>query len=194
MSQFSVYFQLGLEHILDINGLDHILFVIVLSAMYLPRDWKRVLILVTAFTIGHSITLAMAALGYIKVNEALIEFLIPVTIFITAITNLIKKQHSFHSGKLQTNYFYALFFGLIHGLGFSNYLKSLLGKTQSITIPLFSFNVGIEVGQIIVVAIYLTAASVIVNLLGVSRRDWGMMVSAAVAGMAFLFMIETKFW
>lgn len=194
MSQFGVYFELGLEHILDINGLDHILFVIVLSAMYLPRDWKRVLILVTAFTIGHSITLALAALNYINVNVQLIEFLIPVTIFITALSNLIKKHHNFHKGKLQANYFYALFFGLIHGMGFSNYLKSLLGKSQSVTTPLFSFNVGIEVGQIIVVAVYLALASIMINLIGVSRRDWGMIVSSAVAGMAILFMMETKFW
>jgi hypothetical protein len=194
MSQFNVYFELGMSHIIDIEGLDHILFVIVLSAMYLPRDWKHVIILVTAFTIGHSITLALATFDYINVNEELIEFLIPVTIFITAVTNLVRNNHSFYKKGLQINYLYALMFGLIHGLGFSNYLKSLFGKSQSVVMPLFAFNVGIEVGQILIVGAYLLLASLMINVLGTQRRDWGMIVSAAVAGMAILFMLETKFW
>lgn len=151
MSQFALYFQLGIEHILDILGYDHIMFVVALTAIYLLREWRRLLILVTAFTIGHSITLALATLRVVNFNSELIEFLIPVTIFITAISNLFKKDSYRSSAQINTNYVYALFFGLIHGLGFSNYLRSLLGSDKTIVPQLLAFNLGLEVGQIIIV-------------------------------------------
>ena len=154
MSQFSTYFQLGYEHILDIQGYDHILFVIALCAIYQAQDWKRVLILITAFTIGHSITLALSTMNLVNFRTDIIEFLIPVTIFITAFSNLVKK-HGSAPAKFSSNYFFALFFGLIHGLGFSNYLKSLLGKEESILTPLLAFNLGLELGQIIIVAFFI---------------------------------------
>ncbi|MFT7055199.1 MAG: hypothetical protein ACJAR3_000826, partial [Roseivirga sp.] len=127
MDQFKLYFQLGYEHIIDLNGIDHILFVVALCSIYLAQDWKKVLILVTAFTLGHSITLALSTFELINFDTDLIEFLIPVTIFITALSNLFRKEGSVSPKALNLNYFFALFFGLIHGLGFSNYLKSLLG-------------------------------------------------------------------
>ena len=137
MSEFSLYFGLGRDHILDyINGYDHILFVLALCAIYLVRDWKKILILVTAFTIGHSITLALATLNIISVNSDFIEFLIPLTIFITSFSNLFRKEGSIDNSKVQINYVFALFFGLIHGLGFSNLLRSLLGKESNIVSPL----------------------------------------------------------
>src|SRR6185369_17985312 len=117
MSEFGLYFGLGREHILDyINGYDHILFVLALCAVYLIRDWKKILVLVTAFTIGHSITLALATLNLISVKTELIEFLIPLTIFITAVSNLFKNEASEYKRNIQINYFFALFFGLIHGM------------------------------------------------------------------------------
>src|SRR6187551_1859470 len=129
MSEFQVYFQEGREHILDWKfGYDHILFVIALSALYLLRDWKKVLILVTAFTIGHSVTLALAALDIIPVNEKLVEFLIPTTIFITAASNLFKNEETIGQRNFHINYAYGLLFGLIHGMGFSNYFRTILGK------------------------------------------------------------------
>ncbi|MGB3586189.1 MAG: HupE/UreJ family protein, partial [Tunicatimonas sp.] len=155
MSTFSLYFNLGLTHILDILGYDHILFVVALCALYMLRDWRKVLILITAFTIGHSITLALATLNIIQVNVALIEFLIPVTIFITAVSNILRSQKNVSPSRVQLNYAYALFFGLIHGMGFSNYLRSLLGKEEDITVPLLAFNLGLELGQIVIVAIVL---------------------------------------
>ncbi|WP_194775491.1 HupE/UreJ family protein [Pararhodonellum marinum] len=193
MSQFQLYFQLGIQHILDLKGFDHILFVIVLCAIYLSRDWKKILILVTAFTIGHSITLALATFKLLNLNSNLIEFLIPVTIAITALVNIIKPKPS-GSGGLQINYLFALFFGLIHGLGFSNYLRSLLGRERSILEPLLAFNVGLEVGQLVVVAVFLLISSVLVGIMGINRKEWTLVVSAIVLGMSLMMMIDAKFW
>lgn len=188
MSEFQLYYGLGLDHILDINGYDHILFVVVLCALYQASDWKKVLILITAFTIGHSITLALATLEVVQVNPDLIEFLIPVTILITAISNLFTKEGKIADGKIWRNYAYAGFFGLIHGLGFSNYLRALLGKDQAIVMQLFAFNIGLEVGQIVIVGVFMIISFLLVGLLGVSRRDWKMIVSSAVAGIALTLM------
>lgn len=195
MSNFKVYFDLGLEHILDINGYDHILFILALAAIYLIRDWKKVLILITAFTIGHSITLALSTLNYVVIQPELIEFLIPVTIFITAFANLFKKERNLkQTGNMQLNYFFALIFGLIHGLGFSNYLKALLGNNKSIVNELLAFNLGLEVGQIIIVVVFLLLSFIFIDLFGMKRRDWILIVSSAIAGIALTLMFETKFW
>lgn len=194
MSQFELYFQLGKEHILDYkNGYDHILFVVALCAVYLMRDWRKVLILVTAFTIGHSITLALSTLQIISVNQNLIEFLIPVTIFITAVSNIFRSTE-LSDRTTYINYGYALFFGLIHGLGFSNYLKSILGKDKAIVSQLFAFNIGLELGQIIIVSIFLILSFILVDLFTVDRRDWKIVISSAIAGMALLLMNEKVFW
>ncbi|GAB4453189.1 MAG: HupE/UreJ family protein [Bacteroidia bacterium] len=151
MSDFQLYLKLGFEHISDLNGYDHILFLIALCATYQYQEWKKVLILVTAFTIGHSITLALSTLQIVSINTALIEFLIPVTILITCVFNYLQRDDLQKDKPMTTRYLVALFFGLIHGLGFSNYLKSLLGKDESIVFQLFSFNVGLELGQLVIV-------------------------------------------
>jgi hypothetical protein len=195
MSEFHLYFDLGRDHILDYaNGYDHILFVIALCALYQLRDWKQVLILVTAFTVGHSITLALSTLNIISVKVELIEFLIPVTIFITAGSNIFRNEESMGSRNMQLNYFYAAFFGLIHGLGFSNYLKSILGRDRSIISQLFAFNIGLEFGQIIIVVIFLVASFILIDLFGVNRRDWKLVVSSAVAGIALILMKDKIYW
>ena len=189
MSEFQLYFILGKDHILDYtNGYDHILFVIALCAVYVVHDWKKILILVTAFTIGHSITLALATLNILSVNIGLIEFLIPLTIFITASANLFRKEPGIATKPLETNYFFALFFGLIHGMGFSNYLKALLGKDRNIITQLFAFNVGLEFGQIIIVGIFLGVSFIALNIIGVNRRDWKIVLSSAIAGIALILM------
>jgi hypothetical protein len=189
MSSFELYFGLGKDHILDYaNGYDHILFVLALCAVYLVQDWKKILILVTAFTVGHSVTLALATLDIVTVSSTWVEFLIPVTIFSTAVSNLFRREEQLSGGGVQVSYFLALFFGLIHGLGFSNYLKSLLGRQESITMPLFAFNVGLEVGQIIIVGLFLAVSFIAVNLAGANRRDWKMIISSAVAGIALMLM------
>jgi ABC-type antimicrobial peptide transport system permease subunit len=195
MNEFQLYFGLGKDHILDyVNGYDHILFVLALCAVYTTHDWKRVLILVTAFTIGHSVTLALATLQFISVNTELIEFLIPVTILITCVSNLFSKEILPSKRPVQINYFLALFFGLIHGLGFSNYLRAILGKASSIASPLFAFNVGLEFGQIIVVGIFLLMTFIVLDLLRANRRDWKMVVSSAIGGIALIIIKDKIFW
>lgn len=195
MSEFALYFGLGKDHILDYaNGYDHILFVLALCAVYLVRDWRKILILVTAFTIGHSITLALATLNIINFSADVIEFLIPLTIFITAAGNIFKNDQPIAGRKIQINYFFALFFGLIHGLGFSNFLRALLGENENIVSPLFAFNIGLEIGQIIVVVIFLGISFVLVDLLKVSRRDLRLVLSSAIAGIALVLMKDRIFW
>lgn len=195
MSEFELYFDLGKDHILDYaNGYDHILFVVALCALYIFRDWKSLLILVTAFTIGHSITLVLSTLRIITVKADLIEFLIPLTIFITAVSNIFRNEENLTPRSLQLNYGYALFFGLVHGLGFSNYLRSILGRDKSIITQLFAFNIGIELGQIIIVIIFLVAGFITINLCGASRRDWKMVISSVIAGMALVLMKDKIFW
>lgn len=194
MSEFELYFELGREHILDIKGYDHILFVVALCAIYQINEWKKVLILVTAFTIGHSLTLGLAVLNIINVNKPLIEFLIPVTIFITAAFNIVRGDRGANQQSIHLNYVLAMFFGLVHGMGFSSYLKSMLGKNSDLITQLFSFNLGLEVGQIIIVLVILTIGFVVTGMMGRNRRDWNLVVSSAVAGVAIILMIETKFW
>jgi len=190
MSLFELYFKLGLHHIADFKGYDHILFIITLCAVYPLKEWKRVLVLVTAFTIGHSLTLALATLDLFRVNVDLIEFLIPLTIFVTALFNLFARKQKIPPWQHYLKYVMALFFGLIHGLGFSNYLRSLLGAESGLVLPLFSFNVGIEVGQIIIVTIIIFMTKVVVDILGMPRRDWNVLLSGAGLGISLVLMIE----
>jgi hypothetical protein len=195
MSEFGLYFGLGKDHILDYsNGYDHILFVIVLCALYVSRDWKKVLILVTAFTLGHSITLALSTLQIVTVKSELVEFLIPLTIFLTAFSNLFKSETTISDRPMNRNYFYAAFFGLIHGLGFSNYLRTILRKNESILPQLFAFNLGLEVGQIIIVVLFMSITFILVDLFGLNRRDWKMVISSAVGGIALILMKDAAYW
>ncbi len=195
MSEFQLYFGLGKDHILDyVNGYDHILFVIALCALYISRDWKKVLILVTAFTIGHSITLALSTLRVVSVKAELIEFLIPLTIFITAVSNLFKNENNIGDRPMQMNYFYAAFFGLVHGLGFSNYLRGILGKDKGIVTQLLAFNLGLEFGQIIIVVLFMAVSFILVDLFGLNRRDWKMVISSAIAGIALVLMKDNMYW
>lgn len=188
MQDFSLYFQLGWQHILDWQGYDHILFVIALCGTYTIADWKKVLILVTAFTVGHSITLALSIFKVITVNTPLIEFLIPVTILITAISNIISKRQKPRGQRFK--YAIALFFGLIHGLGFSNYLKSLLGKSSSITAELLAFNVGLEFGQILIVAGILIISFILIWIVKIKRWDYNFFLSSAIFGISFVMAAE----
>lgn len=190
MSVFSMYFQLGLEHILDFKAYDHILFIITLCAVYLFTDWKQVIILVTAFTIGHTTTLALSSLNILSINSRLVEFLIPLTIFLTAIANILFKQKDFSPILYRLKYMTALVFGLIHGMGFSNYLKSLLGMQANIVEPLFAFNLGLEIGQLVIVLGILTLASLIINYLKSSKREWSLILSGAGLGVSLILMFE----
>nr|WP_262914574.1 HupE/UreJ family protein [Pontibacter vulgaris] len=186
--------QLGFNHIFDFKAYDHMLFLLALSAIYTLGDWRKVLALVTSFTIGHSITLALSTFNIIRFDTALIEFLIPVTILITCVTNFFKlkgaasKQHVIWS----LHNLMAIAFGLIHGMGFSNYLKSLLGRNSDTWLQLLSFNVGIELGQLLIVSILLIIGFLIINGLNAKKRDWIMVLSSAAAGIALILIMETN--
>lgn len=226
ISEFLVYFRLGLEHILDVRGYDHIVFIVALTAPYLVRTWRQVVILVTAFTVGHSLTLALATLDRVRVATVWVEFLIPVTILATALLDLVEVRRSVRDpastpsgarvpGDLRggvregpsgaggrswddvlepregrrLKYVFALVFGLIHGLGFSNFLRAALGGGSSIVGPLFAFNVGLEVGQIVVVAAVLGLGALVTGPLGLARRTWVAIVSGAVAAVAVYLVV-----
>lgn len=193
MQEFFIYLQLGYQHITDLGGYDHILFVVSLCAIYRIYDWKRVLILVTAFTVGHSITLALATNKAFEYSTDLVEFLIPVTILITCISNLFHKNNDSLLDKERFSpirYPLAVVFGLIHGLGFSNYLRSLLGKDESIVMQLFAFNIGLEFGQILIVATVMAFSFLCLEALKLKKSSWNFIVSSFVAGMAFKLMLE----
>ena len=192
-TQFSTYFSLGLHHIADPKAYDHIVFIIALCAIYRLTEWRRVVVLVTAFTIGHSITLALAALKMVTPQYDLIEMLIPITICITAIYNVVKPESAdmlkTFSKSVNLNYFFALFFGLIHGLGFSNYFKELLGNEANIVQPLFAFNIGIEAGQLMIVGGILIASFLAFNVFKISQKAWTQFVSGAAFGIVVTLLI-----
>jgi hypothetical protein len=190
MSIFSMYLQLGFQHIIDIRGYDHILFVVTLCSIYLFSDWRHVIVLVTAFTIGHSITLALSTLHLIHINSKLIEFLISLTIFLTAVANILVKKDNLSQKLYRFKYITALFFGLIHGMGFSNYLRSLLGNQENIVKPLFAFNLGLELGQLIIVFSILSLATIFVKYLNSSKREWSLVLSGAGLGISLILMLE----
>ena len=192
MSDFGFYFKLGWEHIISIGALDHQLFILALAAIYLLKDWKQVLILVTAFTIGHSITLALSVFDIIRFSAKWVEFLIPCTIVFTAIINLFQKK--FTPRSVRINYFLALFFGLIHGMGFANSIRFMLASDQSIGWGLFGFNIGLEVGQIAVVLSILLFSTILITLFKVNRRDWVIFSSAGVFGLALKMALERIPW
>lgn len=202
MNDFRLYLEMGFQHIANWRGnasilqelasiptSDHILFIIALTIRYQLADWKKILILVTAFTIGHSITLALSVLNVVSYSVNWIEFLIPVTILITSFSNLFVKKFVFKT-KFPAIYFMALFFGLIHGLGFSNYLKSILGKDQNILSPLLAFNLGLEFGQILIVLIILILSFIFVRLIKINRREYLLFVSAAVFALALNMALD----
>ncbi|MBO9657677.1 MAG: HupE/UreJ family protein [Chitinophagaceae bacterium] len=188
MEDFSFYFGLGWEHIISSDALDHQLFIAAIAAIYLLKDWKQVLILVTAFTIGHSLTLALSVMDVVRFNRNWVEFLIPCTIVITAFSNLFQKK--FTPRSIRINYFIALFFGLIHGMGFANSIRPMLAKDQGIFTSLLGFNVGLEAGQIVVVLILLLLAHLIVNIFRVERREWVLFLSAAVFSLSLKMALE----
>jgi hypothetical protein len=180
MQDFKLYFGIGIEHILNPEALDHILFVAALCLRYLMKDWKKVIVLVTAFTIGHSVTLALSALGWVHFATRWIEFLIPLTIVATALNNLAqRKDRVEHPSRLPLIYFFALFFGLIHGLAFAGTLVSLVGK-DDLVLPLLAFNLGIEAAQLVVVAAILLISFIFVQLIKIRRVWWVRGASALV--------------
>ncbi|SFQ58300.1 HupE/UreJ family protein [Hymenobacter arizonensis] len=194
MSVFQTYLQLGFLHICTPRAADHLTFLLALCAPYVLADWRRVLALVTSFTVGHSLTLALATLGIVAINPTLIEALIPITIMVTALFNMRGASRVLKPRAplmlATTSNFLALGFGLIHGLGFSNYLQSLLGANSRPVLELLAFNVGVELGQVLIVSVILLVGAVLLRGLGVARRDWLLTTSGAALGIATVLLLQ----
>ncbi|WP_417354398.1 HupE/UreJ family protein [Flavobacterium sp.] len=195
MSEFQLYFQQGLYHVLDINAYDHILFIVALTVPYVFKDWKNVLLLVTLFTIGHSMSLILAVYDIVSVKSSLVEFLIPVTIFITAVYNIFRANKSGKRDNVNFLAFTTLFFGIIHGLGFSNYFKMLVANNSGDKlVPLAEFALGIEVAQVIIVLIVLILSWAVQTFLRFSQRDWILVTCSFVAGVVVPMIIHNRIW
>ncbi len=188
MNDFTLWFSTGFEHILDWQGYDHICYVLVLSVLFPLSEWRKLLVLITAFTIGHSLTLALSTLNIIKIPHHTIEWMIPLTILVTCVFNLVKRNKPIKT--VSFNYVLALFFGLIHGMGFSYLLKSMLGREESIVGPLFSFNIGLEAGQLVIVAVVLLISVILERFFRTAKKDYVFFVSSAVFGIASVMLLE----
>jgi len=190
MEQLKLFFELGLTHVLDFNGYDHVLFLLVLAAPYLFSNWKKVLFLVTVFTVGHSISLILSSYNVISINSGLVEFVIPVTIAVTAMFNIFSSGKMIGNTKIGLVFFVTLFFGVIHGLGFSSYFKMIVGNTDYKFIPLIEFALGVEAAQIIVVMAVLVLATIAQNILSISKRDWVLVVSSITLGLVIPMLLS----
>jgi hypothetical protein len=190
--EFLLYLRLGLGHITDLAGYDHILFVLATCAAYQWREWRQVAVLVTAFTVGHSITLALATLGFVRVRSDLVEFLIPCTVVVTCLATLSEHPSDVDPPRHRTTlrYLVTLVFGCIHGLGFSSYLRALLGGEDSIVLPLFAFNVGLEIGQLAIVAVGLTVAWAIAQGAPAFARHWPRILSVILGTVASWLAVQ----
>lgn len=194
-STFAVYLDLGFDHIADLGAHDHILFVVALSAGYGLAHWRHLLVLVTAFTVGHSITLALATLRLVSVNATLVEVLIPITILATGVFNIVETRtpparHDQPGRQQRVKYALALLFGFVHGLGFSTFLRAVLGEEESIALPLFSFNVGLELGQILILSAVLAFTWAVVRFGRIHRSRWTVILSAVTSLAALLLLAE----
>ena len=195
MSEFMLYFKIGLNHVLDIDGYDHVLFLIALTVPYAFKDWKRVLLLVTLFTVGHTLALILSVYEIVIIKAALVEFLIPITILVTAGFHLFTAGKSGKKESITFVAFVTLFFGVIHGLGFSNYFKAILpGSTTDKLIPLLEFALGIEAAQIIVVIIVLLLSYIVQTFFRFSKRDWTLVMSAFVIGVVLPMIVKSDIW
>ncbi len=195
MSQFWIYFQIGLKHVLDINAYDHVLFLIALTVPYLFKDWKRIFLLVSIFTVGHTLALILSVYGIIAIKVNTVEFLIPITILVTALYHLFTAGKTSKNDSINLVFFITLFFGIIHGLGFSNYFKTILGgSATSKLLPLGEFALGIEAAQLIVVFVVLVISYIVQTVFRFSKRDWALVMSAFVIGVVIPMIIESPIW
>jgi hypothetical protein len=184
--------QYGTNHVLDINGYDHLLFLMMLTVPYLFKDWKRVLFYVSIFTIGHTLSLVFASYSVVNINGSLVEFLIPITILIVALYNVFKAGRNINEQKKLILIATTLFFGLIHGLGFAREFKMFIGKSESKLEPLLEFALGIEIAQIIIVIMVLFLGFLGQTIFKVYKRDWVMIISAVVVGIVIPIILKSE--
>jgi hypothetical protein len=195
MSEFWIYFQIGLKHVLDIHAYDHVLFLIALAVPFLFKDWQRIVLLVSMFTIGHTLALLLSIFGIIAIKVNVVELLIPITILIVALFSIFTSGKSNKKESINLVFFITLFFGIIHGLGFSNYFKSILGGSPSSKLlPLSEFALGIEAAQIVVVFVVLVLSYIVQTVFRFSKRDWTLVMSAFIIGVVLPMIVESKIW
>jgi hypothetical protein len=195
MSEFWIFFEKGLRHILNPFAYDHILFLIALSIPYAFKDWKRLLLLATIFTVGHTLALLLSVFGVVIIKVNLIEFLIPITILVIAFFNLFTAGKSSKQESISVIGFVTLFFGIIHGLGFAAYFKTLVnGSPQSKLLPLSEFSLGIEASQIIVIFIVLILSYIVQTFFRFSKRDWTLVMSSFVIGVVLPMIVQSEIW
>lgn len=195
MNDFWIFFKVGLHHVLDVHGYDHLLFLIVLTVPYVVKEWKKILILVSFFTLGHTLSLLLSVFNVVSVKVILVEFLIPITILVTAVFNLIMAGKSAKNGSLTFVGSVTVFFGIIHGLGFSNYFNSILpGKPAEKLGPLLEFALGIESAQIITVIAVLILGFIAQTLFRFNKRDFTLIMSSFVIGVLVPLLIENPIW
>jgi hypothetical protein len=195
MSEFWIFFEKGLRHILNLFAYDHILFLIALTIPYAFKDWKRLLLLATIFTVGHTLALLLSVFGVVIIKVNLIEFLIPITILVIAFFNLFTAGKSSKQESISVIGFVTLFFGIIHGLGFAAYFKTLVnGSPQSKLLPLSEFSLGIEASQIIVIFIVLILSYIVQTFFRFSKRDWTLVMSSFVIGVVLPMIIQSEIW
>lgn len=188
MQDFIFYLKLGWQHIISNDALDHQLFILVLVASFSVRNWRQILILVTAFTIGHSITLALSVLNIFTLSTKVVEILIPVTILLTAVDNIFFQKQKLRL--MRINYFLALFFGLIHGLGFANTARMIISSEENLGIPLFGFNIGLEMGQIVVVTVALFISFLLSKIPNFKEKYWLFLISGIAILLSFKMIVE----
>src|SRR5690606_4290290 len=193
LDEFWFNVNYGINHVLDINAYDHVLFLIVLTVPYVFKDWKRVLILVSVFTLGHTLSLVLAAFNIVKVNAALVEFLIPITILIVAAFNVFTAGKGAQKEKKEVLFFSTLFFGLIHGLGFAREFQLMVGASDNKWLVLLEFALGIEIAQVIVVFLVLFLGYIMQTVFRFSKRDWIMVISAVVIGLVIPMILNSDF-
>ncbi|AIJ37005.1 Sulfate transport ATP-binding protein cysA [Flavobacterium psychrophilum] len=195
MSEFWLYFNIGLKHVLNISAYDHVLFLIALTVPYAFKDWRRLLLLISLFTLGHTLALVLSVFGILYVKANLIEFIIPITILLVALFNLFTAGKNNKGEGISLLSFITLFFGIIHGLGFSNYFKTILpGNATQKLLPLSEFALGIETAQIIVVILILIISYIAQTVFRFSKRDWTLVMSAFIIGVVVPLLIQNPVW
>ena len=193
MSTFILYFRLGYRHVLDIYGVDHMLFVIAIMSVFLLRDWRKALILFLFYVLGSSISLSLSVNEIIKVDINIVDYMIPVTLLTAAVINIFKRPESYTPRSI-FRFITIFIFGFIHGLGYADYLKDILGTDLNLAVPIIGFNLGVELGLLLVALAFLMVSWIFVNNLGISRRDWNLVISSGIAGIALTLMFESRYW
>jgi len=195
MSHFSLYFNLGFRYIVDLYSVEYILFLISLLVVFTLKDWKRVIILLVCFIAGYTLSISLGTFKIMKYNVELIEFLLPLTIFFTSFSNVFKKKDNFrYHGNMIKNYILALVFGAIHGFSYANYLTGITRDSIELWNQFVAFNLGIGLAQLLVSLAFLSISFLFLSIIGINRRDWVMVISSGIAGVAITIMFASKFW